>query len=1230
MACDWNAFPLSSKSSPSIDWIPSGALTGHIQPLYANPLLLQQKRLPRTGTVRIRYFRSRAAYSANSDASRQRGRLAYVPPILLAGDVELNPGPNFGSQNTLETSVCRRSPAPSQYSCAACPSLSTRKNSINCDSCGQRWHTTCARITVAQASALNIWHCSDCRHSSASSRSLRASQEVRSQSHLLSPTPTTLSDRLAELRRTHTVIKRIPKAARAATADSLSKLIERAITNPSTETWEHFLSFAFRALRAPSKVPGEKHKTAASVIKKQIADLESNVPLVARQREPHSPTSDRQNSVARRVMSKCADGDIKAALRALTSNEEFIQPTSDTVTALRRKHPAAPPDENIPPPLQSQEAPPLRVQTAQVRSAIESMPTGSAAGLDGMRPLHLRQLISAEASEPGRRLLGSLTSLANKALEGDIPECARSAFFGATLCALRKKDGGLRPIAVGSVYRRLPCRIAARHAADLLGPEFRPVQLGVGTRLGCEAAVHAAREYISSVTDVPSPNVILKLDVRNAFNTVRRDKMLNNIKKRCPEVYRLAHQSYSAPTPLHIGEDVISSSCGVQQGDPLGPVGFSVAIDDCARSLKSPINIWYLDDATIAGPVDTVTDDLVNLQKMLPDLGLELNSSKCEFTLLGATSENARTSIAGRLKTALPEITETPLASLTLLGSPLAEDGIQASTDIASGTIHTLCDRIRELDTHTATFFLAHFISAPRLQYLLRSSPIYTKEAALQEIDDTVKSTLTDVCNVQLDSASWTQASLPMRYGGLGVRSVARLALPCYIASLNAAAPLIASIVPFMDSSAPSALQPALDFFRTSVNSSIVPELTEAGKQRTWDDIASEAYRDQLLTGADQTHRARLMAASQPHTAAWLQAIPVPNLGLLLDPESVRIAVALRLGAPICDPHKCLLCGRYVGPLGLHALSCKKSAGRFPRHAQLNDLVKRSLSAAGVPSLLEPVGLDRGDGKRPDGITTFPFASGKCLAWDATCTDTFSESAVVACALKPGSAARAAESRKIEKYASISTQYLFVPIAVETTGVIGPAASRFFRELGRRMVLATGDRREAAWVWQRVSMAIVRGNATSIRGSVVLSDSSIKHNHLCKEDVHAKSPDTQLAPRAAAPQTPRDPRQYASEVAVPESVGMAAVHHSVQPSRDPMDDPELARYLQPRATVRPIEPVPTTQELNDELLRITPSDPSDQTGSPRPNLLAGYAELLAELKAVSRCDESDDGERPSD
>ena len=45
-----------------------------------------------------------------------------------------------------------------------------------------------------------------------------------------------------------------------------------------------------------------------------------------------------------------------------------------------------------------------------------------------------------------------------------------------------------------------------------------------------------------------------------------------------------------------------------------------------------------------------------------------------------------------------------------------------------------------------------------------------------------------------------------------------------------------------------------------------------------------------------------------------------------------------------------------------------------PMALDLVDLVQYLIN-----SQLEPVGLDRGDGKRPDDITLFPFQSGKSL-----------------------------------------------------------------------------------------------------------------------------------------------------------------------------------------------------------------------------------------------------------
>ena len=60
--------------------------------------------------------------------------------------------------------------------------------------------------------------------------------------------------------------------------------------------------------------------------------------------------------------------------------------------------------------------------------------------------------------------------------------------------------------------------------------------------------------------------------------------------------------------------------------------------------------------------------------------------------------------------------------------------------------------------------------------------------------------------------------------------------------------------------------------------------------------------------------------------------------GLRISNEAVRIAIGLRLGLNICEPHSCP-CGGVVDAKGIHGLSCKRSAGRSIRHQQINDLV---------------------------------------------------------------------------------------------------------------------------------------------------------------------------------------------------------------------------------------------------------------------------------------------------
>ena len=194
--------------------------------------------------------------------------------------------------------------------------------------------------------------------------------------------------------------------------------------------------------------------------------------------------------------------------------------------------------------------------------------------------------------------------------------------------------------------------------------------------------------------------------------------------------------------------------------------------------------------------------------------------------------------------------------------------------------------------------------------------------------------------------------------------------------------------------------------------------------QKAWDLPIDKRNWDYLLLEADQVFRARLMATAQNESWAWLNALPVSSLGTLLDTESLRVAIALRVGADVCIPHSCR-CGGRMDSRGLHGLSCRYSAGRFPRHSAMNDVVKRALQKAGLPSVLEPPGLDRGDGSRPDGITVFPFSGDRSLVWDCTCVDTFAAAHLNRSAMEAGTAANCAEESKRRKYAALAEEHQF-------------------------------------------------------------------------------------------------------------------------------------------------------------------------------------------------------------
>jgi hypothetical protein len=729
--------------------------------------------------------------------------------------------------------------------------------------------------------------------------------------------------------------------------------------------------------------------------------------------------------------------------------------------------------------------------------------------------------------------------------------------YACRLVAGRKRGGGPtpRPIAIEEAFVRLAHSYVTGLVRPRLPEVFPSIQYGAGCPGGADRALQFLRASLSAQQSAwpERAPVVLALDFANAFNSIDRALVARLLfaDRRLEPLWRPFATSYSSPSLLMLYDrgrlaGALESQSGVRQGDSTSALAFAHAVqplyEAAVQDLVDVAAAADADDLAVVGPLEDVLEVFDRVKSIAPQYHLILRPDKCRL-LFPSCSVPTPPIVAA---SAAVRGIQNPRGSMWLFGGligDLGQPARAAAADAASlpvagsaptevsSRLQRRYSRVFDLLANPAfhaqsALLLLRQCVAPGSSYLTRVVPPAVGRDAFQWFDSRVAGVVRARFGVAPGPVAAdgvpaiSQVCLPLRFGGLGLRSSVQVSSAAYVAS---AASALADFTTWCARSSLHAVPPQMvstpfgcEFFSAFATLAASVLSADAAAARARDLFAGSSARpprhlQRELTlefvdapnvaalrrslSSDSAAAARWSDAAGPHASLALSAMPDSTETSISDPE-FRTALRDRLGfyPEWAAPDSVCACGARVDAAHPHTCARTRRTGVLHRHTLIAHALVQLGQSLGFLVQEEPVFSHAGPRDRlvPDLLFVGPnfFA--------------LLDVSVVHAAARShrmrgvDALLREREARKHRKYdelaASLGAE--LVPFVVSSGGCFAADALRFLSRLAAYAprplhCSPAAFVRRAMWM---IAVAVFRGNAAAVDcWSIMQAQSALSH-----------------------------------------------------------------------------------------------------------------------------------------